>query len=114
MSAHGVYDRDDLDFMPDVHAATRHRGRRFAYILTVLSVVFFGVMGVWANYAVLDEVTRGEGTVVPSSRTQVIQNLEGGILADILVHEGDIVEAGDGLVRPIGRAACRESVCQSV
>ena len=99
MSAHGVYDRDDLDFMPDVHAATRHRGRRFAYILTVLSVTFFGVMGVWAHYAVLDEVTRGEGTIIPSSRTQVIQNLEGGILAEILVHEGDIVEAGDVLVR---------------
>lgn len=99
MSAHGVFDRDDLDFMPDVHAATRHRGRRFAYILTVLSVGFFGVMGVWSNYAVLDEVTRGEGTVVPSTRTQVIQNLEGGILAEILVHEGDIVEPGDVLVR---------------
>jgi len=99
MSAHGVYDRDDLDFMPDVHAATRHRGRRFAYILTILSVTFFGVMGVWAHYAVLDEVTRGEGTIIPSSRTQVIQNLEGGILAEILVHEGDIVEAGDVLVR---------------
>ncbi len=99
MSAHGVYDRDDLDFMPDVHAATRQRGRRFAYILTVLSVTFFGVMGVWANYAVLDEVTRGEGTIIPSSRTQVIQNLEGGILAEILVHEGDIVETGDVLVR---------------
>jgi adhesin transport system membrane fusion protein len=99
MSAHGVYDRDDLDFMPDVHAATRHRGRRFAYILTVLSILFFGVMGVWAHYAVLDEVTRGEGTIVPSSRTQVIQNLEGGILREILVHEGDIVEAGDVLVR---------------
>ena len=99
MSAHGVYDRDDLDFMPDVHAATRHRGRRFAYILTVISIIFFGVMGVWANYAILDEVTRGEGTIIPSSRTQVIQNLEGGILAEILVHEGDIVEAGDVLVR---------------
>jgi len=99
MSAHGVFDRDDLDFMPDVHAATRHRGRRFAYILTVLSVTFFAVMGVWAHYAVLDEVTRGQGTIVPSSRTQVIQNLEGGILAEILVHEGDIVEAGDVLVR---------------
>lgn len=99
MSAHGVYDRDDLDFMPDVHAATRQRGRRFAYILTVLSVVFFAVMGVWAHYAVLNEVTRGEGTIVPSSRTQVIQNLEGGILAEILVHEGDIVEAGHVLVR---------------
>ncbi len=99
MSAHGVYDRDDLDFMPDVHAATRHRGRRFAYILTVLSVSFFAVMGIWAHYAILDEVTRGEGTIIPSSRTQVIQNLEGGILAEILVHEGDIVEPGDVLVR---------------
>ncbi len=99
MSAHGVFDRDDLDFMPDVHAATRHRGRRFAYILTVISIIFFGVMGVWAHYAVLDEVTRGEGTIIPSSRTQVIQNLEGGILAEILVHEGDIVEPGDVLVR---------------
>lgn len=99
MTAHGVFDRDDLDFMPDVHAATRHRGRRFAYVLTILSVAFFVVMGVWAHYAVLDEVTRGEGTIVPSSRTQVIQNLEGGILAEILVHEGDIVEAGDVLVR---------------
>lgn len=99
MSTHGVYDRDDLDFMPDVHAATRQRGRRFAYMLTILSVAFFGVMGVWAHYAVLDEVTRGDGTIVPSSRTQVIQNLEGGILAEILVHEGDIVERGDVLVR---------------
>ncbi len=99
MSADGVFDRDDLDFMPDVHAATRHRGRRFAYILTILSLGFFIVMGLWAHYAVLDEVTRGEGTIIPSSRIQVIQNLEGGILAEILVHEGDIVEAGAPLVR---------------
>ncbi|MEQ8355943.1 MAG: HlyD family type I secretion periplasmic adaptor subunit [Kiloniellaceae bacterium] len=99
MSANGVFDRDDLDFMPDVHAATRHRGRRFAYILTVISIAFFAVMGLWAQQAILDEVTRGEGTIIPSSRIQVIQNLEGGILAEILVNEGDIVERGDPLVR---------------
>lgn len=95
MSTQGVFDRDDLDFMPEVHAAVRHRGRRFAYVLTIISIVFFGVMGVWAHYAVLDEVTRGEGSIIPSSKTQVIQNLEGGILSEILVREGDIVEAGD-------------------
>lgn len=99
MSSHGVFDRDDLDFMPAVQAATRHRGRRFAYILTVISVLFFAVMGTWANYAVLDEVTRGEGSIIPSSKTQVIQNLEGGILSEILVREGDIVEAGDIVAR---------------
>ena len=99
MSTHGVFDRDDLDFMPEVHAAVRHRGRRFAYILTVVSVIFFAVMGTWANYAILDEVTRGEGSIIPSSKTQVIQNLEGGILSEILVREGDIVEAGEVVAR---------------
>jgi adhesin transport system membrane fusion protein len=96
---------EDLHFMPDVHAAARRRGHRFAGILTVMVFVFVAVMGVWAHYAVLDEVTRGEGRVIPSSKTQVIQNLEGGILAKILVHEGDIVNPGDILVRIDNSAA---------
>ncbi|MFQ5774560.1 MAG: HlyD family type I secretion periplasmic adaptor subunit [Kiloniellaceae bacterium] len=91
--------QEDLHFMPDVHAAARRRGHGFAYVLTLMTLAFLTVMGVWAHYAVLDEVTRGEGRVIPSSRTQVIQNLEGGILAEILVREGDIVDRGDILVR---------------
>ncbi len=91
--------------MPDVHAAARRRGHRFAGILTVMTFVFIGVMGVWAHYAILDEVTRGEGRVIPSSKTQVIQNLEGGILAEILVREGDVVQIGDILVRIDNTAA---------
>ena len=47
----------------------------------------------------LDEVTRGTGKIIPSSQIQVIQNLEGGILAEILVKEGDIVEQGQSLLR---------------
>lgn len=54
---------------------------------------------IWSNWAVLDEVTRGEGRVIPSSRTQVIQNLEGGILAEVLVHEGDVVDKGQVVMR---------------
>ncbi|MGB1191032.1 MAG: hemolysin D, partial [Pseudomonadales bacterium] len=46
-------------------------------------VVFVAI--VWANFAELDEITRAEGRVIPSSQIQVIQNLEGGILREVLV-----------------------------
>ncbi len=97
--------QEDLYFMPDVQAAARRRGHRFAGILTVMTFVFIGVMGVWAHYAILDEVTRGEGRVIPSSKVQVIQNLEGGILAEILVREGAVVQPGDIMVRIDNTAA---------
>ena len=79
--------------------------RRFAHIL--LGMVFVIVISflIWADQAVLDEVTRGEGRVVPSGQTQVIQNLEGGILAEVLTSEGQIVEKGQVLMRIDNTAA---------
>ena len=53
---------------------------------------------VWANVAQLDEVSRGTGKVVPSSEVQSIQSLEGGIIDEFLVHEGDVVQEGQVLL----------------
>jgi adhesin transport system membrane fusion protein len=53
----------------------------------------------WAAFAWVDEIVRAPGTVISSSRPQIIQNLEGGILAELTVREGDIVNPGDVLAR---------------
>ena len=60
---------------------------------------FFIALIVWAANAPIDEVTRGDGKAIPSSRLQKIQNLEGGIVSEVFVHEGQIVDAGQPLLR---------------
>ncbi|RUR16002.1 HlyD family type I secretion periplasmic adaptor subunit [Legionella sp. km535] len=69
-----------------------HKSRAFTHIILWTSAFFILVAIVWANYAILDEVTTGEGKVIPSSEIQVIQNLEGGIVQQIYVKEGEIVK----------------------
>ena len=72
---------------------------RFAHLLLVVIAAFFVLFFAWASWATLDEVTRGDGRVIPSSQVQVVQNLEGGIVSAILVREGEIVERGQVLLR---------------
>ena len=93
------YKREDIEFMSEVDAAMRYRGHPYAYILSFSVFIALAVFLAWAYFAVLDEVTRGMGQVIPSQRTQEIQNLEGGILSEILVYEGEIVEKGRTLLR---------------
>lgn len=59
-----------------------------------LSAFSIGAFILWAQWAEIEEITRGEGRVVPFSRVQKIQSLEGGILKDLLVKEGDQVSIG--------------------
>lgn len=61
--------------------------------LLLISFVF------WAGWAQLEEVTRGDGRVIPSAKIQVIQSLEGGIVKEVLVKTGDLVSKGDILIR---------------
>ncbi|MBP9961749.1 MAG: HlyD family type I secretion periplasmic adaptor subunit, partial [Pseudomonas sp.] len=85
--------------LPEVNKALIEDAPRIVR-LTIWGVIgFFLFMGLWANFAIIDEVTRGDGKAIPSSKLQKIQNLEGGIVAEIYAHEGEIVEAGAPLLR---------------
>lgn len=89
----------DLDLVDDVYAATlreRQPAVRWGLYSTVLVLLVFVA---WAAWAQLEEVTTGSGKVIPTSREQVIQSLESGVLAEILVSEGDTVEADQPLLR---------------
>ncbi len=76
------------------------RGPRMAAIATLLTLVALTAAAfVWMNQAELDMVTPGFGKVIPSRQVQVIQNLEGGIVGEILVRDGQRVDAGQILMR---------------
>ncbi|MDT4332585.1 HlyD family type I secretion periplasmic adaptor subunit [Methylomonas sp. MS20] len=70
-----------------------------SHLILLTTLVFVVVALVWANFATLDEVTRGQGKTIPSSQIQVVQNLEGGIVSEILVREGDSVEKDQVLLQ---------------
>lgn len=90
---------DDTEFMSEVSAATIESAHRLGHSLLFLTLAFFLAAGWWAYITMLDEVTRGEGKIVPSSKIQIIQNLEGGILSEVLITEGQMVEQGQVLLK---------------
>ncbi|HRY06936.1 MAG TPA: HlyD family type I secretion periplasmic adaptor subunit [Hyphomicrobiaceae bacterium] len=68
-----------------------------ALLISLLALVAFFIL--WAAFATIEESARGEGRIIPASRVQVVQNLEGGIVGSLHVHEGDRVAKGDILLR---------------
>ncbi|WP_439291408.1 HlyD family type I secretion periplasmic adaptor subunit [Lonepinella koalarum] len=88
----------DLALINDLHAALQtekhHRSFAMIILLFVLGVVFL----VWSYNSPLEEVTRGQGSVIPSSRDQIVQSLDPGIISEMKVKEGEIVEKGQVLL----------------
>lgn len=89
----------DFAYVNDVRAAVELRTPRTARMLLLTISAMLVVALIWANFAILDEVKRGDGRVIPSQQMQVVQTLEGGIVQEILVQEGAIVQKGQPLMR---------------
>ena len=89
----------DLDFDSNADWAiaeqTPHGARTFVWISAGAVLILL----LWAYFAVLDEVTRGEGKVIPSRQVQVLQSMDGGIISEILVKEGQTVHMGELLLK---------------
>ena len=86
-----VFERDATEVMSRQHTMRARKIARMAVFVIVALIV-------WAAFARVDEVTKGDGRVVPSKQLQVLQSLDGGVVEQILVHEGDQVQAGQVLL----------------
>ncbi len=92
-------DEQDLEFLPPRAAALFRVGNKKTYLAQKIVLSFFLFFMVWAYFSELHEVTKGSGKIISSSHIQTINNLEGGIVKEILVREDQIVQRGQVLIR---------------
>ena len=86
-------------FEQEADAVMSRGGTQRAQKIVRSAVVVLLLLIVWASFAHVEEVTRGEGKVIPSRQLQVVQSLDGGVVSEILVQEGQVVEAGQLLLK---------------
>lgn len=94
-----IEEQDQLDWAGDADwARLQQEPLRAKRLLRLAAGVLFLLL-IWATFAELDEVTRGESRVVPTSQVQIVQSVDGGVVEALLVKEGQVVEAGQLLMR---------------
>lgn len=91
-------DQADLALLNDLNAALQVEKHRGLFSVIMLLFAFVIVFVIWAYNSPLEEVTRGQGSIIPSSRDQIVQSIDPGVIQDIKVKEGDIVEKGQVLL----------------
>lgn len=91
--------QDDVNFINTLYSQQNARVGKRMVLLFFLIIVFFISAITWAFFAEIDELARGSGKVIPSEKIQTIQSLDGGIISDILVSEGDTIKRGQALMK---------------
>jgi adhesin transport system membrane fusion protein len=94
-----VETREELAWAEEAELAMEEEAPLRAKSLLYWMIAILAAILLWAAFTKVDEVVRGEGRVTPSRQVQVIQSLDGGIVTEILVHEGQTVSVGDPLIR---------------
>ncbi len=97
MAALDRWEKELLDV--EGHNIFEQKSTRAAHYLLFTILCFLTIAIIWASNAMVDEVTRGEGKIIPSIKNQIVQHLEGGILVESFVKEGQYVKKGEVLMR---------------
>lgn len=90
---------NDVKFVHNLYGQSKERPELKIDLMFVFITVFVSICIIWATIAEVDELTRGEGKVIPSSKIQSIQSLDGGLIEEILVKTGDMVKEGQPLIK---------------
>ncbi|MCK5385001.1 MAG: HlyD family type I secretion periplasmic adaptor subunit [Alphaproteobacteria bacterium] len=91
--------KQELEYMDELQAALRMRPATPVYVLLFIIMAFVLFVIIWAAVTKIDIISRAQGQVVPSQEIQIVQSLEGGILEELLIAKGDLVEKGQVLLR---------------
>ncbi len=91
--------KQDLDFVYTSYSYANEKPVKLANTLFIIIVLIFTSFILWAALAEIDELARGEGKVIPSDKIQKVQSFDGGVISEILVKEGEIVDKGAPLLK---------------
>ncbi len=92
-------DSDDLNYIDDIkQALLEEKSRSLGYVVIGITTLTLCLI-IWASLAIVDEMTIAEGVIIPSTKIKKVQSLEGGIVSQVLVQEGEFVEKGQTLLR---------------
>ena len=90
--------KGDLPLLNDLHAALQKETHHGMFAIVIFFFVFLAVFVIWAYNSTVEEISRGQGSIIPVSREQIIQSIEPGVIAEMKVKEGDLVETGQVLL----------------
>ena len=99
MSSENNVKSKDLALVNDLNAALQKEKHSGQFWVIMLFFIFLVVFVIWAYNSPIEEVTRGQGNVIPSSREQVVQSIDPGIIMEMKVKEGEIVEKDQILLK---------------
>ena len=90
---------EEIDLATDIRTSIIAQSPRGGRVILWAVLLLFAAGAYWASVSLIEEVTRGVGKVIPASQIQMVQNLEGGILSEILVKVGDTVKKDQLILR---------------